>query len=176
MMQPALLGGLVIGVLSALPIINLANCCCAWVLLGGGLAAYLMQQGRSQRVTAGEGALVGLMAGAIGAGVWALLSVPLHALLGPFQAGMIERALQSAADMPPEVRSWLESLREGAVLGVAWVLSVVFTLVVDSFFGMLGGVLGALFFAKDEPPPPPVPDPAFAPPDFQPPPLPRPPS
>jgi len=40
MLQPALLGGLAIGVLSALPVINLANCCCAWILFGGGLALW----------------------------------------------------------------------------------------------------------------------------------------
>ena len=38
-LQPALLGGVVIGVLSALPVINVANCCCAWILFGGALAA-----------------------------------------------------------------------------------------------------------------------------------------
>lgn len=60
--QPALLGGVAIGVLSALPVINLANCCCAWILFGGGLAAYLMQQSYPHRVNVGDGALVGLMA------------------------------------------------------------------------------------------------------------------
>jgi hypothetical protein len=42
-LQPALFGGLFIGVLSALPIINIANCCCLWVIGGGVLATYLMQ-------------------------------------------------------------------------------------------------------------------------------------
>ena len=44
MTQAALLGGLFIGVLSALPIINLANCCCLWIVGGGAIAAYLAQQ------------------------------------------------------------------------------------------------------------------------------------
>ena len=35
-LQPALLGGIFIGVMSALPIINAGNCCCClWVLAGG---------------------------------------------------------------------------------------------------------------------------------------------
>ena len=59
MIQPALLGGVAMGVLSALPVINIANCCCAWILFGGGLAAYLMQQGvkidaSTQRQSAGQ--------------------------------------------------------------------------------------------------------------------------
>ena len=40
-MMPALLGGLFIGVLSALPIVGICNCCCLWIVGGGVLAAYL---------------------------------------------------------------------------------------------------------------------------------------
>lgn len=171
--QPALLGGLALGVLSALPVINLANCCCAWVLFGGALAAYLMQQNHPDRVGVGDGALVGLMAGAFGAVVWTALSIPLHMVLGPLQAGMLERALQNANDMPPEFREFLEQLRGSEVfLGAAWVLSFLFTLCACSLFGMLGGILGALFFAKDGPPPPPPAGPTFRPATFTPPPLP----
>ena len=40
--QPALVGGLVMGVLTALPIISAGNlCCCLWVLSGGAVAAYM---------------------------------------------------------------------------------------------------------------------------------------
>ena len=42
--QPALLGGLFIGVLSVLPIVSAANCCCLWVIVGGVLVVYLQQQ------------------------------------------------------------------------------------------------------------------------------------
>ena len=38
-LQPALLGGVFIGVMSSLPIVNIGNCCCClWVLAGGALA------------------------------------------------------------------------------------------------------------------------------------------
>jgi len=42
--MPALLGGLFIGVLSALPVVQICNCCCLWIIGGGLLAAYLQQQ------------------------------------------------------------------------------------------------------------------------------------
>ena len=35
MLQPALYGGLFIGVLSALPVVNIGNCCCLWFAGGG---------------------------------------------------------------------------------------------------------------------------------------------
>ena len=72
-LQPALFGGLFIGVLSALPIINIGNCCCLWVIGGGVLATYLMQQNHPYPISAADGALVGLLAGLIG-GCWARCS------------------------------------------------------------------------------------------------------
>ena len=65
-LQPAFWGGLFIGVLSALPLVNAGNCCCClWVICGGLLAAYLRQQSSPLPIDAAEGALVGLMAGAL---------------------------------------------------------------------------------------------------------------
>ena len=85
-LQPALWGGVFIGVLSALPIVNFANCCCClWVLVGGALAAYLRQQNNPYQIDAAEGAIVGLMAGAIGGIVYSVLSIPVQILTGPLQ-------------------------------------------------------------------------------------------
>jgi hypothetical protein len=169
MLQPALLGGVVIGVLSALPIINLANCCCAWILFGGGLAAYLMQQQRPAPISVGDGALVGLLAGAIGAIVWTVVAIPLSAMLVGFESGMIDNVLSNASEMPPDVRSFLESLRGGPVHGIAAVIGFFLTAGVCTVFGMIGGLFGALFFRKNELPPPPPPVPAFTPATFVPP-------
>ena len=97
--QPALLGGLTIGVLSALPVINLANCCCAWILFGGALAAYLMQQNHAEPIMIGDGAIVGLLAGVIGALVWVIVSVPITLAMAPFQAAMTQDFLSNARDL-----------------------------------------------------------------------------
>jgi hypothetical protein len=165
MLQPALLGGVAIGVLSALPVINLANCCCAWILFGGGLAAYLMQQQRPAPISAGDGALVGLLAGIIGTFVWTLVSIPLQAVLIPLQNGIIERAMSNAGDMPPEAREFLEALGGGPAMGVVAVLGFFISLFVCGLFAMIGGLFGALIFRKNapSPPPPPPPVPTFTP-------------
>src|SRR5215510_7418186 len=92
--QPALLGGVAIGVLSALPVINLANCCCAWILFGGALAAYLMQQNHPEPIQIGDGAIVGLLSGLIGAFVWLIISVPINLMMSPFQQRMARRAME----------------------------------------------------------------------------------
>ena len=168
--QPALLGGVAIGVLSALPFINVANCCCAWILFGGALAAYLMQQNHPEPIQAGDGALVGLMAGAVGAFVWLVISVPISLVTGPLQSQMMQRVLRDSQDMPPEVRELLEGLSGGPMIGAGLVLGFFVMLFVSTLFGMLGGVFGALLFRKDGPPQPPMPPPGFGGPgSFQPP-------
>jgi hypothetical protein len=159
-LQPALFAGLAIGVLSALPFVNMANlCCCAWVVFGGALASYLMQQNHPAPINAGDGAIVGLLAGLVGAVVFTLISIPLTIAMGPFQAELLERVLDSTRDVPPEVRDALERMSEGPVLGLSMIFSFFAMLVAGSLFGLFGGLIGALVFRKNTPPlpPPPVP-------------------
>ena len=70
-LQPVVFGGLFIGVLSALPVVELGNCvCCLWIVGGGMLTAYLLQRDRAEPLQLGEGAVGGLMAGLAGAVVF----------------------------------------------------------------------------------------------------------
>ena len=144
-----------IGVLSALPVINFANCCCAWILFGGAMAAYLMQQNDPEPIGVGDGAVAGLLAGVVGAFVWLVLTIPISTALAPFQGQMMQRALQNANDMSPQARAFLESLSAGPVVGWGLVFSFFVMLCVSSLFGMFGGLFGALMFRKTAPPPPP---------------------
>jgi hypothetical protein len=161
--QPALLGGVAIGILSALPVINVANCCCAWILFGGALAAYLMQANHPEPIQVGDGAIVGLLAGLIGAVVWLIVSVPINIVMAPLQNEMTQRFLRDASDLPPELRTMLESFSGGATIGIGLVFGFFVMLVVSTLFGMLGGLFGALLFKKSQPPviPPPIPPQGF---------------
>jgi hypothetical protein len=151
-LQPALFGGLFIGVLSALPLINLGNCCCLWVIGGGMLATYLMQQNHPYPIAAADGALVGLLAGLVGGVLGTLLSIPVEMMMGPFQRQIMERVLASNPDIPAETRNMLENMNVGAALTA---IKLVFSVCIGLVFGMLGGLLGvALFKKKDLPPPP----------------------
>ena len=157
-LQPALLGGVTIGVLSALPVINLANCCCAWILFGGALSAYLMQQNHPEPIQIGDGAIVGLLAGVVGAFVWVVVSVPVSAAMAPFQSEMASRAMRDAVDMAPELRGILENMSGAPAIGIGLVIGFFLMLCVSTVFGMLGGLFGALMFKKHSPTlPPPIP-------------------
>ena len=164
-LQPALLGGAVLGVLSALPFVNMANCCCIWFITGGVVAAYLMQQNHPAPISAGDGATVGLLAGVFGAIVATLISIPLRLIAGPMQQAMLSRAMAHAENMPPEARAWFETMAHGGGGLVLLLMGFLFHLVLGCAFGALGGLLGAMMFRKDAPPtapsagPPPVPPP-----------------
>lgn len=153
MLQSALLGGLFIGVLSALPLIHIANCCCLWITSGGFLAGYIAQQNDPRPLTRGQGALAGLLAGMVGAFVWLIAASALDVLIGPFQERFIAEVLRNADDMPPEVRDWLELMGDRASTPFRLVAGFVFQLMAGFVFAPLGGLLAAVFFAKRLPPP-----------------------
>jgi hypothetical protein len=148
--QPAIIGGVALGVLSALPVVNIANlCCCLWVICGGAVAVFVLQQ-RQGAVTPGEGAVVGLLAGVAGTFVYLLLAIPINLFMAPFQRQMMER-LAELPNMPP----WLRDLadRPPEPLPILLFLDFVIRLFVHSLFSTLGGVLGAMLFGRKAPPP-----------------------
>ena len=143
--KPALIGGAVMGVLSAAPILNLGNaCCCLWVICGGIVAAYLLQQEQAEPINAGDGALVGLFAGLFGTLVTVLLSIPISLVMAPLQRQILER-LNQDGQMPRGFEDFAASAAIG-VLGTV-VLAMVF-LVAGVIFSTLGGLLGAAIFKK----------------------------
>jgi hypothetical protein len=147
--QPALLGGAVLGVLSSLPIIAAGNlCCCLWVVCGGAVAAYVLQQNQPTPITPGDGALAGLLAGVSGAFIYLLLSIPITMVMSPMERVMMERIIESGR-VPPEFRQYLGTYAGGFVqLAVGFF----FMLVIGSLFATVGGVIGAALFRKQPPP------------------------
>jgi hypothetical protein len=171
MLKPALIGGVLLGILSAVPPLSLFNClCCAWVIGGGILAANLYVRSSPSAVTLGTGIVLGLLTGAIGGAVSVLFSIPIQMLManiGVWGAGEVRQML-SELNMPPEWRDLLESVMSNtggphiALMVFAGLLNVV----VYSLVATLGGVLGVAIFEKRKvqappsyPPPPITPSP-----------------
>jgi len=143
--RPAVIGGLVIGVLSALPLFAAANlCCCLWVVTGGVVASYLLQQDRAEPIALSDGALVGLLAGLIGSGVYLVLSIPITMMVAPLQREVAEQMINSGT-LPPEFRDYLTDAIGGSA-GIA--IGFFFMLISGIIFATLGGLLGAAMFRK----------------------------
>jgi hypothetical protein len=152
-LQPALLAGTFIGVLSALPVVSLGNCCCClWIVSGGVLAAYLDQTpGRAGNIA--RGAIDGLLAGVVGAFVYLVVNSVISTALAPLQRHAIDTLLSGGYDLPPEAREWLEMARSSDGGFVGHVVMFVLHLFAGVLFGALGGLLGAFLFWRDGLPP-----------------------
>lgn len=154
--QPALLGGVTIGVLSALPVVNC--CCCAWILFGGSLASYLMQQHHPEPIEVGDGAIVGLLAGVIGAFVWLIVSIPINTAMAPINAELVQQVLRESTELSPWLRAALEASPTSSGIGIGLVFGFFVMLVLMTTLGMLGGIFGAMLFRKNQSVgPPPIP-------------------
>ncbi len=139
-LKPALIGGIAEGVAGSIPILNLVNVACCILVVGGGvLAAYLYMKDAppSARAPLGDGLKLGLLAGLIGAVVFALISIPMAVLIPwwPFGPPPLE-------NLPPEVASMLSS---PVPLAIFFGL---ISLIIDPIFCGLGGLIGVAIFNK----------------------------
>lgn len=139
--KPALVGGLIAGILSVIPIVS--TCCCIWSILGGLLASFMYIKSAPAPVTPGEGAGVGALAGVMGAIIYVIIGLPISLFFGTAQ--MEEAFRRSGVEVP--------------LTGIALVLiGVVFVAVLILVFSTIGGVIGVPIFEKrkgDQPTPPP---------------------
>ena len=146
-----LVGGVVGGVLSGLPIVAAGNaCCCLWVVSGGVVAAYLLQQREAAAITPGDGALVGLLAGIIGAFVYLVISLPLNILIAPIEREMVNRFVERLGTLPPEFRDYANRSAAFSIVMVG--LDFVVRIFLGAIFSTIGGLLGAVIFTKKSPP------------------------
>lgn len=158
--KPAIIGGVVLGLLSAIPFVNFVNiCCCLWAILGGMLASYLYVKNSATPATAGDGAILGAIAGAVGAVISLVVGIPLSIVSGAAMRGVLislmERADPNQADM---VRRQMEASGE-SIAGA--IVNGLIAAVLLFIFAIIGGLIGIPLFEKRKggpvPPPPPFP-------------------
>ena len=140
-LKPALLGGLIVGVLSAIPLVQ--YCCCIWSIGGGALAAFLYIKGSSVPVKTGDGAVVGGMAGVVGGILYLIIGLPFAIFFG--MAAMEQQLSNSGVHLP----------FSGMILMI--VTSIIGAILL-ALLATLGGVIGVAIFEKRKdggaPPPP----------------------
>ena len=152
--KAALIGGGVFGVLSALPYINMLNVVCCALYIGGGVLAaylYLKDQQPSETTPYGDGALVGLIAGALGGVVTTIVgALVLASGLGPDMGdpgAALDQLDQAGIELPDIVRDMLGAGGvSAAMLGTQLVMNVI----LYGIFATLGGLVGVAIFHKKE--------------------------
>ena len=140
--KPALLGGLVVGLLSSIPLLN--YCCCIWGIGGGFLAAFLYIKDSPTPVRPGDGAIIGALAGVVGGLLYLVVGVPLAYFLSGGGAAMEDAFRRAGIEIP----------FTGALL---FIVSGLIGGVILLVLSVLGGLVAVpiLEKRKDGPPPPP---------------------
>ncbi len=160
-LQPAIIGGVVLGILSSIPYLN--TCCCLYAIIGGVLATYLYIK-KAPYMSYGDGALLGAIAGGVGSAIYLVLGIPLGILAGKASASMLTNLIQNANPEQAEVfrqqieaaqnQSFIERLPQAILIGILVAILL-------SIFSTLGGLLGVPLFQSRKgggagaPPPPP---------------------
>ena len=142
-LKGALIGGVIVGLLSAIPILN--YCCCIWGIGGGLVAGMIFIKGSPTKVAIGDGAMTGALAGVVGAVIYLIIGLPIVLLFG---AASIEESLtKSGVQMP----------LSGTLMLIVGCLVAAVGLIV---LAVLGGLLAVPIFEKRKddivPPPPPA--------------------
>ena len=143
--MPALIGGGLAGVLSAIPFVNCL--CCLWIIGGAMLAAYLLAKDSKAPLTSGDGAIVGAFAGVIAAIVDFFVSIPFQAMSDEMARNIMEKVSEYADEMPQGWENFLEGGGFEASMTMN-ILGLLIAAVVFSILGALGGILGMSIFGK----------------------------
>jgi hypothetical protein len=153
-LQPALIAGLILGVLSSIPVVSAANlCCCLWAIVGGVIAAkILINRSPTLPVSYGDGSATGAIAGAIGSGITLVVGIPLQLVMGDATLRVLQQISESIES--PEFR---EAMRQAidqaqtqgagerlAGLLLQWIILSVFIV----GFATVGGLIGVALFEK----------------------------
>jgi hypothetical protein len=137
----SLIAGVVMGLLGGLPVISIANCVlCIWVWGSAILAVFIYRklEGSQPLVSLGQGALLGVVSGVIGAIIVWLISL----LTNQAATAVITQAFQAAnVETPPFLGT-----------GVA-IVGLIIDLVLYAIFGAVGGLIGAAIFKPKTPAP-----------------------
>ena len=152
--KAALIGGGGFGVLAALPYIGMLNVVCCALYIGGGVLAvylYLKDQPGAEKRPYGDGALVGLIAGAIGGVVTTIVgALVLASGLGPDMGdagAAFEQLEQAGIELPDIVRDMMGGGGvNAAMLGAQLVMNVI----LFGIFATLGGLVGVAVFHRKE--------------------------
>ncbi|HVN48701.1 MAG TPA: hypothetical protein VMU30_07760 [Bacteroidota bacterium] len=165
--RAAVFGGLLIGIISGLPGLNLLNCCCCAGILGGGLiAVYFYQKEFTDEMPpleSSDALILGIVAGIIGAVTSIALSVAITFLFGPVEVTMLrkffDRLVQKMAEQGSVPQDSIDQMQEqfdqaiheshtvGGILR-----SLITALILYPIFSMLGGLIGFSLFKKKKPP------------------------
>ena len=161
-LRVSIISGVAIGFVSAIPGLNLINCCCcAGIILGGVLAVYLYKQEHVEGVPpmeSSDGLILGVTTGVVSAFTTTLLNLLIMTLFGDvaseFLRSFTEQILENV-NLPPEtidqMRDQIDASMAEASTFMGVMKELLFNLLIHPLFAMLGGLIGYSVFKPKKP-------------------------
>ena len=131
------IAGTIMALLSNLPLIAYGNClACLWLWTSGIFGSWLYWWLGNPRhsITAGQGAVVGVLSGIVGAIAGTIISAILAAL--------------GFASLTTSQADSIEKLFFGEVSSIAIIISLLINVFLYPIFGAIGGAIGGVIFGK----------------------------
>jgi len=149
--QSILIGAVVTGALSTSYLSFINSICCLGVIIGGMVAVQQYTSRSGAAIEAGDGAVLGALAGVAGAVLGSIFDVvlrPLNLDSSSITQGMMQewmQDMQGQQGMSPEM---MEQFQGGGGL-MMFLMGLAFSVVLYAIFGAIGGALGTAFFGED---------------------------
>ncbi len=153
--KPALIGGVVGGILAVIPFVNI--CCCLWAIVGGMIASNLYIQKSPAPASPGDGAVLGALAGVVTAVISVVLGIPIALVMGQTMRGLMVSLMENADPQQAELMRRQLEASDNAIGPM--ILQSLIMAVLLFVFALIGGLIGVLIFEKRKagaPPPPPL--------------------
>jgi hypothetical protein len=152
MLLAAGIGGVVMSIVSAVPVVSCINICCWAGIWGSGILSVFIYRSLEKTqpdLTVGQGLVLGLVAGAVAAvlmTVWGVITNLLFAGAGTAAYLDMLNQIPGATDsMPSAYRQMLEQM---ANTGGSLLISSFCNFVIYPFFGLIGGLSATALICK----------------------------
>ena len=146
-LSSALWPAIVLGLLSVIPVVNYGNIiCCLW-LLGGGVLAAVVYKGEASAISNKEGAIVGSIAGIIGAFVIAIGTGILWYFFNENYLANLNNFIRTG-EIDPEMITMMADIINNPVLVILG--SLFFYLILNTVMAGFGGFIGATVINRRE--------------------------
>jgi hypothetical protein len=144
-----LIGGLITGFASLVPVLNLA--CCLIPFAGAIVAVAIYSNSAPPPVlSSNDGVVLGAMSGVVGALIHAILIVPFVFLVGGTIGRFLGQAIPDISQMPSTIRPLFHGFfgNFGRILAIAVIFRILSQLGLSLVFGILGGIVGVALFRR----------------------------
>ena len=148
----SIIGGTVVGVISAVPFLNFINCfCCIGVVAGGAIALIYYDRTLESRefIATATTITIGISTGIAAAFISLLFEWIIFLQFGNWYAELILKIAENLEEIPPELQKMIETIEEEGQYGFSWTAILFRNVIVMPIFCIVGSFITRLYLNKN---------------------------